>query len=263
MAQNHDRMSALPFSSLTCRASRSALRNACTYNGVRASIAPKLMPSSGFGNIHSRSAACQIRCLHDGSLGKPHFAKSSSSAWYVAGAGWRSLAAYATSGLVVCYLYNSSRRPTLHNEAPESPQKIKSDEASLTHHDLEEYDRDERFAKSVEDMESDERRLHANAFVRTFYKTGDFVHAYIIEPFGTTKRFFVLVLLFLPVLVTTPMIFIGRRREGGRRRGRRMEKAEGGQRWGALWWYGFLVKQMERAGPTFIKVCTVEASVIS
>lgn len=26
------------------------------------------------------------------------------------------------------------------------------------------------------------------------------------------------------------------------------------ERWGALWWYGFLVKQMERAGPTFIKL---------
>jgi len=26
-----------------------------------------------------------------------------------------------------------------------------------------------------------------------------------------------------------------------------------GDRWGAVWWYDFLVAQMERAGPTFTK----------
>jgi aarF domain-containing kinase len=27
-----------------------------------------------------------------------------------------------------------------------------------------------------------------------------------------------------------------------------------GDKWGAVWWYEFLVAQMDRAGPTFIKV---------
>lgn len=111
-----------------------------------------------------------------------------------------------------------------------------------------------QFAKSVEEMESEEKRSHANTIVRWMYTIHDNFQLYIIEPMGTAKRFLVLVALFLPVIITTPMLFIGKRREGGRRRGRKMAKAEGGTRWGALWWYGFLVKQMERAGPTFIKL---------
>lgn len=111
-----------------------------------------------------------------------------------------------------------------------------------------------KFAKSVEEIESEEKRTHANLVVRWIYSIHDNLQLYVIEPLGTAKRFLVLVAIFLPVIITTPMLLIGKRREGGRRRGRRMAKAEGGTRWGALWWYGFLVKQMERAGPTFIKL---------
>ncbi|KAJ1301733.1 hypothetical protein OPQ81_008966 [Rhizoctonia solani] len=32
------------------------------------------------------------------------------------------------------------------------------------------------------------------------------------------------------------------------------EDRYGGDRWGAVWWYGLLVKAMQRAGPTFIKL---------
>lgn len=118
----------------------------------------------------------------------------------------------------------------------------------------EELDQHSQFAKSVEELETEERRLHGNVIIRWLYVVGDALHYYIIEPLGTTKRFIVLVLLFAPVILTMPMLLVGRRREGGRRRGRRVPKTEGGQRWGALWWYAFLVKQMERAGPTFIKL---------
>lgn len=111
-----------------------------------------------------------------------------------------------------------------------------------------------QFAKSVEDVEDEEKRLHRNAFMRASYKLGDILQDYVIEPLGTTKRFIVLVFLFVPVILTMPMLLVGRFREGGRRRGRRIAKDDGGTRWGARWWYGFLVKQMERAGPTFIKV---------
>jgi aarF domain-containing kinase len=33
-----------------------------------------------------------------------------------------------------------------------------------------------------------------------------------------------------------------------------------GDRWGAVWWYGFLVASMEAAGPTFIKVRPLNVS---
>lgn len=110
------------------------------------------------------------------------------------------------------------------------------------------------FAQSVEDVEDEEKRLHRNGVMRAFYKVGTFLQDYLIEPLGTTKRFIVLVFLFAPVILSMPMLLVGKRREGGRLRGRRMPKAEGGTRWGAKWWYSFLVKQMERAGPTFIKL---------
>lgn len=110
------------------------------------------------------------------------------------------------------------------------------------------------FAPSIDELEAEELRRDRNALVRAFFKVFDTLQQYVFEPIGTTTRFIVLVCLFLPVIIAMPMLIVGRRREGGRRRGRRMAKKEGGERWGAIWWYGFLVKQMERAGPTFIKV---------
>ena len=94
----------------------------------------------------------------------------------------------------------------------------------------EELDQHSQFAKSVEELETEERRLHGNVIIRWLYVVGDALHYYIIEPLGTTKRFIVLVLLFAPVILTMPMLLVGRRREGGRRRGRRVPKTEGGQR---------------------------------
>ncbi|PWN54432.1 ABC1-domain-containing protein [Violaceomyces palustris] len=110
-----------------------------------------------------------------------------------------------------------------------------------------------RFAPSLEELD-EYRMYHSNTLIRSLQRFGSLIRVYILEPLGTTKRFIVLLLLFAPVILTAPMLFVGRRREGGRRRGRRVSKKEEGERWGAVWWYGFLVKQMERAGPTFIKL---------
>ena len=71
----------------------------------------------------------------------------------------------------------------------------------------------------------------------------------ILEPLLTARRFIHLLWLFLPVLFTAPMLLIGD-----------PERALGGDRWGAVWWYGFLTAQMQRAGPTFVKVCRVPSS---
>jgi aarF domain-containing kinase len=66
---------------------------------------------------------------------------------------------------------------------------------------------------------------------------------YVYEPLATTFRFFHLVIIFVPVLVTVPAIWLGSRR-----------KDQDNERTGTLWWYGFLVTSMERAGPAFIKL---------
>jgi len=71
-----------------------------------------------------------------------------------------------------------------------------------------------------------------------------FYSDWIYEPIATTLRFLRLVVIFVPVLATIPIMFVG---------GRVPEKSN--ERIGTLWWYAFLVNSMEKAGPTFIKVC--------
>ena len=70
-----------------------------------------------------------------------------------------------------------------------------------------------------------------------------FVDLYIWEPICTGLRFLHLVVIFVPVMVSVPAIWLGRR-----------DPQRDGERSGTLWWYSFLVKSMERAGPAFIKV---------
>lgn len=66
---------------------------------------------------------------------------------------------------------------------------------------------------------------------------------YIYEPIATGFRFLHLVVIFVPVIFTVPVIWFGRRK-----------KDRDNERSGTLWWYSFLVSSMERAGPAFIKV---------
>lgn len=74
-----------------------------------------------------------------------------------------------------------------------------------------------------------------------------FFDTYIVEPIATGLRFLHLVIIFVPVIATIPMIWIGARSD-----------KRDGERWGTVWWYGFLVNSMERAGAAFIKVRTQE-----
>lgn len=71
-----------------------------------------------------------------------------------------------------------------------------------------------------------------------------FLDAYLWEPLCTSIRFLHLVVIFVPVIITIPAAYFGPR-----------DKARDNERAGTLWWYRFLVKAMERAGPAFIKVC--------
>ncbi|KAF8711984.1 ABC protein, partial [Rhizoctonia solani] len=71
----------------------------------------------------------------------------------------------------------------------------------------------------------------------------EFLRSRIWEPIRTGFRFLHLVTIFIPVILTAPILLIGS-----------PEDRYGGDRWGAVWWYGLLVKAMQRAGPTFIKL---------
>lgn len=70
-----------------------------------------------------------------------------------------------------------------------------------------------------------------------------FLRDNVWEPILTARRLVHLLFLFIPVLLTSPMMLVGK-----------PEKNLGGDRWGAVWWYEFLTAQMQRAGPTFVKV---------
>jgi aarF domain-containing kinase len=70
-----------------------------------------------------------------------------------------------------------------------------------------------------------------------------FIDDYIIEPIATGLRFLHLVIIFVPVIVTIPVIWLGSRKPN-----------RDNERSGTLWWYGFLVRSMERSGAAFIKV---------
>ncbi|KAF7784073.1 hypothetical protein Agabi119p4_238 [Agaricus bisporus var. burnettii] len=72
---------------------------------------------------------------------------------------------------------------------------------------------------------------------------------HVWEPILTAKRFIHLFALFVPVIVTSPMLLVGH-----------PEKLLKGDRWGAVWWYRLLVRQMAAAGPTFIKLAQWAAS---
>ena len=65
---------------------------------------------------------------------------------------------------------------------------------------------------------------------------------YIYEPIATGLRFIHIVVIFVPVILTIPLVYIGAR-----------DPERDNERSGTLWWYSFLVRQMERAGATFIK----------
>lgn len=65
----------------------------------------------------------------------------------------------------------------------------------------------------------------------------------IWEPICTGARFLQLVVIFVPVIFAVPAIWCGRR-----------QPHRDNERSGTLWWYGFMVRAMECAGPAFIKL---------
>lgn len=70
-----------------------------------------------------------------------------------------------------------------------------------------------------------------------------YADVYFWEPICTGVRFLHLVVIFVPVILTVPAIWIGSR-----------QPDRDNERTGTIWWYGFLVQAMEWAGPAFIKL---------
>lgn len=70
-----------------------------------------------------------------------------------------------------------------------------------------------------------------------------FIVNWIIEPIATGFRFITLVTIFVPLILAIPLCCVGARIP---------EKSN--EREGTMLWYAFLIKSMENAGPTFIKV---------
>lgn len=93
----------------------------------------------------------------------------------------------------------------------------------------------EEIAKKVGDDVHGVRRVQDSILL--------FLDVYIWEPLCTSFRFLHLVVIFVPVIVTIPAAWFGSR-----------DPERENERIGTLWWYGFLVNAMERAGPAFIKV---------
>jgi hypothetical protein len=98
-------------------------------------------------------------------------------------------------------------------------------------------------AKKVDD---DDRGLS-----RLRHKIVFILDLYVWEPLCTGFRFLHLALIFVPVILAVPAIWVGRR-----------QKDRNNERSGTLWWYGFLVTGMEWAGPAFIKVRTKSMSIL-
>ncbi|KAF2644650.1 ABC1-domain-containing protein [Massarina eburnea CBS 473.64] len=81
---------------------------------------------------------------------------------------------------------------------------------------------------------------HSKKYRRGIYF---FIDDYIVEPICTGLRFLHLVYIFVPVIATIPVIWLGAR-----------QADKDNERSGTLWWYAFLVSSMERSGAAFIKL---------
>ncbi|RKP26712.1 ABC1-domain-containing protein [Syncephalis pseudoplumigaleata] len=76
------------------------------------------------------------------------------------------------------------------------------------------------------------------------YRAGQRIHALLIEPIMTGWRFLQLVVIFLPCVLTIPVLVCTRAHPPA---------STPKESW-HVWWYNLLARQMELAGPSFIKL---------
>ena len=99
------------------------------------------------------------------------------------------------------------------------------------------------------------RRKSAKSHFRSLWNS---IKRNIIEPLATASRFLYLLALFLPVLVTSPVVLLEyiELAHPRKRRKRRKDGTLITERASTIWWYKLLVSSTQKAGPTFIKVCS-------
>ncbi|KAK5118151.1 hypothetical protein LTR62_004198 [Meristemomyces frigidus] len=94
--------------------------------------------------------------------------------------------------------------------------------------------------QELEEARIPERLQHGTRWRLAIWK---FFDTWVVEPLATGVRFLHLLVIFVPVIVSIPVIWIGKK-----------QADRDNERSGTLWWYGFLVGSMERAGAAFIKL---------
>jgi len=94
---------------------------------------------------------------------------------------------------------------------------------------------EQRIQDSIDEDEEERNALPDQVVARAFVQVWYTIRRWVVEPFGTLRRFLYLAFIFGPVILTSPI-------------------ALGSNQDYKVWWYNFLVKQMERAGPSFIKL---------
>ncbi|KAF9974803.1 hypothetical protein BGZ73_001707 [Actinomortierella ambigua] len=94
-----------------------------------------------------------------------------------------------------------------------------------------------------EEKEREEKKDLQGWARRVRQRIVEWMEDYVVQPVKTVWRFAVLAAIFAPVLLSIPAVFLGERK-----------KELHDERTGTIWWYDLLVRHMERAGPTFIKL---------
>jgi len=105
------------------------------------------------------------------------------------------------------------------------------------------YQKNGKDVYTPEDIEIQKAEPSKRKLIRILDSILDWLDTWILEPILICKRFFHVLILFSPIAIAFPIIFMGKR-----------HPEEHDERTGTLWWYDLLMNQMELAGPTFIKL---------
>lgn len=94
-----------------------------------------------------------------------------------------------------------------------------------------------------ETVEEQQLPLNASLLRKILHAIKRSFDQWIYEPIATAFRFTHLLIIYVPVFASIPVIYMGPR-----------DQSRDNERSGQLWWYGFMIRSLERAGPTFIKL---------
>lgn len=97
--------------------------------------------------------------------------------------------------------------------------------------------------QELEDEIASYRNERLNRRLGIIYKIGFAIHDYVLEPLVTVGRFFELTIIFLPIIITIPISWFGKR-----------DPNKGNIRSGSIFWFKVLRFSLESAGASFIKL---------